>query len=296
MRPRARLIYNPTAGKEAMRQQLPDILDILDLGGYEVSCAMTHGAHEATEAARQACLDGYEYIFAAGGDGTIYEVINGMGGMEHRPTLGVIPAGTTNDLARALKLPRNLKQAAQVLSEGHTMPLDLGRAGEQYFVNIASMGRLTEITYETPSRLKTYLGRLAYYVKGLEKLPSAKPVHLKVESRDFTYEGAVSLLLVANSNSVAGFEKMTPEASLSDGIFDVLLVKACSLPDLVRLATQAMKGEHFQNEHVLYFQTNELQVDTLDQVKLNLDGEYGGQLPQTMTCLPQHLNILVPRW
>jgi diacylglycerol kinase (ATP) len=294
-RPRARLIYNPTAGREAMRQNLPNILDHLEKGGFEVSCAMTHRAHEATEAAKQACLDEYDYVFAAGGDGTINEVINGLAVMENRPTLGILPSGTTNDLARALNLPRDWRQAVEIINQCHAVPMDIGQVGEGFFINIAGCGRLTEITYEVPSKLKTHLGQLAYYMKGLEKLPRLKPIHLAISSPHLEFEGKAMLCLIANSNSVGGFEKLAPGASLSDGMFDVILVKQVSLPELVKLASLALRGEHTTSDRVIYFQTDQLTVSGAEgeTVDLNLDGEFGGPLPQTFRCLKHHLNVLV---
>lgn len=294
-RPRARLIYNPTSGREAFKSNLPSILDTLERGGYEVSTFMTHAQNEATEAAKQACLDEFDYVFAAGGDGTINEVINGLSIMENRPTLGILPSGTTNDLARALNLPRDWKKSCEIINQRNAIPMDVGLAGSGYFINIAGCGRMTEITYEVSSKLKTHLGQLAYYVKGLEKLPRLKPIHLDITSPDFDYEGKAMLCLIANSNSVGGFEKLAPQASLNDGVFDVILVKPCTLPELVHLATMAVRGEHLQSDRVIYFQTDLLTVQSPETVELNLDGEYGGVLPQSFRCLKHHLNVLVGR-
>ncbi|MFD2169798.1 diacylglycerol kinase [Tumebacillus lipolyticus] len=292
-RQRARLIYNPSAGKEALRNQLPDLLDILERGGLEVSCAMTRGANDASVAARQASLEHFDYVIAAGGDGTINEVVNGLSDMEYRPTLGVLPAGTTNDLARALCLPRDLKKACEIIVGRHAMPMDVGRIGDGYFINIAGCGRLTELTYEVPSKLKTHLGQLAYYVKGLEKLPGLKSIHLDIDSPDFAYEGKAMLCLIANSNSVGGFEKLAPNAKLHDGLFDVILVKQLSLPELVTLARLALKGQHVNSDRVVYFQTETLTISSPDLVELNLDGEFGGHLPQRFHCLKHHMKVLV---
>lgn len=292
-RPRARLIYNPSAGKEAVRNMLPDILDILEQGGLEVSTAMTHGPNDAIVAAKQASIEHFDYVFAAGGDGTINEVINGLSGMEYRPTLGILPAGTTNDLARALGVPRDFRRACDIILERNPVPIDVGQVDDGYFVNIAGCGRLTEITYEVPSKLKTHLGQLAYYVKGLEKLPRLKPIHLDIVSSNFAYEGKAMLCLIANSNSVGGYEKLAPNAMLNDGKFDVILVKPVNLPELIRLATMAFRGDHTASDRVIYFQTDQITVRTNEEVELNLDGEYGGHLPQSFTCLKHHLNVLV---
>lgn len=293
-RPRARLIYNPTSGKEANLHNLPYILDLLENGGFEVSCSMTHGANDAIIAAKQASREEFEYVFAAGGDGTINEVINGLADMEYRPTLGILPSGTTNDLARALGVPRDYRKACEIINHRHAVPMDVGQIGDRYFVNIAGCGRLAEITYEVPIKMKTHLGQLAYYMKGLEKLPFLKPIHLELDSPDFAFDGKVMLCLIANSNSVGGFEKMVPDASLQDGMFDVLLVKSCTIPELVRLATLALRGEHLSSDRVVYFKTDQISVRSNDEpVDLNLDGEFGGLLPQTFRCLKHRLNVLV---
>lgn len=294
-RPRARLIYNPSAGKEAVRNLLPEMLDILETGGLEVSCSMTKGPNDAVAAAKQASREHFDYVIVAGGDGTINEVINGLSGMAYRPTLGVIPAGTTNDLARALGIPRDLRRACEIIVQRSKVPMDVGQAGDGYFINIAGCGHLTEITYEVPSKLKTHLGQLAYYVKGLEKLPRLRPIHLDILSPDFAFEGKVMLCLIANSNSVGGYEKLAPNASLSDGKFDVIVVLPVNLPEFVRLATLALRGEHISSDRVIYFQTDQIKVQTSELVELNLDGEYGGHLPQQFHCLHHHLNVLVAR-
>src|SRR5699024_5621154 len=104
----------------------------------------------------------------------------------YRPKIGIIPAGTTNDFARALTIPRNILKATDIIVEDHSMAIDIGLVNERYFMNIAGGGELTELTYEVPSKLKTVLGQLAYYLKGMEMLPFIKPIHTRIE-----YDGNV---------------------------------------------------------------------------------------------------------
>lgn len=178
---RARLIYNPTSGREILKRNLPEILQKLEMAGYEASCHATTGAGDATEAARIAVERRYDVVIAAGGDGTIHEVVNGLAEQEYRPKLGIIPAGTTNDFARALQIPRDIGTAVDIITKGEMIPVDIGRINDRYFINIAGGGRITEITYEVPSKLKTMLGQLAYYLKGMEMLPSIKPSKVSIE-------------------------------------------------------------------------------------------------------------------
>ncbi|MEX2414726.1 MAG: diacylglycerol kinase [Paenibacillaceae bacterium] len=290
---RARLIYNPTSGREEMKKKLSEILQRLEQGGIETSTHATIGEGDATLAAADAVDRGFDIIIAAGGDGTLYEVINGMAGKENRPKLGIIPLGTTNDFARALGIPKYWEFACDLIVAQHTRAIDVGKANQRYFINIAGGGSMTELTYEVPSKLKTMIGQLAYYMKGLEKLPRLRPIKVYVKSPQFEGFEEVMLFLVANSNSVGGFEKLAPMASLSDGLLDVLMLRKCNLAEFLRIASMALRGEHVNDEHIIYFKTSELQITTADYVQLNLDGEFGGTMPVKFSVLPSHLDIIV---
>jgi diacylglycerol kinase (ATP) len=293
MRKRARLIYNPTSGREEMKKRLPEILQRLERGGLETSTHATIGEGDATMAAARAVDDGFDIVIAAGGDGTLYEVINGLAEKSYRPQLGILPLGTTNDFARALNIPRNWDQACDLIVKRHTMDIDVGKLNNRYFINIAGGGSMTELTYEVPSKLKTMIGQLAYYMKGLEKLPRLRPIELYIKSKEKTLHEEVMLFLISNSNSVAGFEKLSPDASMNDGLFDVLILKRCNLAEFIRVVSMALRGEHMNDPNVIYFQTKQIEVNSPDYVQLNLDGEFGGTLPCIVTNLQNHLQVIV---
>jgi diacylglycerol kinase (ATP) len=290
---RARLIYNPTSGREEMKKKLSDILQRLEQGGIETSTHATIGEGDATLAAADAVDRGFDIIIAAGGDGTLYEIINGMAGKENRPKLGIIPLGTTNDFARALGIPKFWEFACDLIVAQNTRSIDVGKANQRYFINIAGGGSMTELTYEVPSKLKTMIGQLAYYMKGLEKLPRLRPIEIHVKSPEFEGHEDVMLFLVANSNSVGGFEKLAPDASLDDGLLDVLMLRKCNLAEFLRIASMALRGDHINDKNIIYFRTSELQITTPDYVQLNLDGEFGGTMPVKFSVLPSHLEIFV---
>ncbi|WP_434748039.1 diacylglycerol kinase [Paenibacillus amylolyticus] len=288
----ARLIYNPTSGREEMKKRLADILQRLDQGGIEASCHATTGEGDATREAEIAIERGYDMILAAGGDGTLYEVINGMAERENRPPLGVFPLGTTNDFARALGIPRQWEEYVDLVIQQQTRPLDLGKANDRYFINIAGGGSLTELTYEVPSRLKTMIGQLAYYMKGIEKMASLSPQELIIHANgQEEIHDEFMLFLIANTNSVGGFEKLAPGATIDDGLFDVIGVRKCNLADMIRLVTLALRGEHLNDKKVVHFQTDHMEITSPGYVQLNLDGELGGTLPATFTNLKHHLQL-----
>ncbi|THF77350.1 diacylglycerol kinase [Cohnella fermenti] len=292
---RARLIYNPTSGREEMRRRLPLVLQRLEQGGIETSCHATEGKGDAAFAASLAVERGYDLVIAAGGDGTLNEVVNGIARHEKRPMLGVMPMGTTNDFARAHGIPRRWQEAVDLIVRRHTRPVDIGYAtGDKYFINIAGGGFLTDLSYEVPSKLKTMIGQLAYYVKGFEKVVNFHPSRLNIVAEGVgEFEDEYMLFLVANSQSVGGFEKLAPQANTNDGLFDVVLLKKCNLAEMIRIASLAMRGEHLNDSHVMHFQTSKLVVRAEDRVQLNLDGELGGTLPTELAVLKSHLAVIV---
>lgn len=291
---KARIIYNPTAGREIFKRSLPSVLERLEKAGYETSAHATTGEGDAITAAKLAVERQYDLVIAAGGDGTINEVINGISEEEYRPTVGVIPTGTTNDFARALDIPRDIKKALDIIVEGDSMHLDIGKVNEHYFMNIAGGGELTELTYDVPSKLKTVLGQLAYYIKGIEMLPFIKPVRTRIEYDDQVIDEDIMLFLVSNTNSVGGFEKLAPDAKLNDGYFDLLILRKTNLPEFIRIASLALRGAHLEDPHVIFTQARHIKVEPMEKMQLNIDGEFGGMLPGEFTNLKEHIEFLVP--
>ena len=291
---RARLIYNPTSGRELIKKSIPYILTRLERAGYEASTHATTGEGDATLAARMAVERKFDLVIAAGGDGTINEVVNGMAEQPCRPKLAILPMGTTNDFARAISMPKTIVKACDVICDGIEMPLDVGKANDNYFINIAGGGKLTELTYDVPSRLKTMLGQLAYYLKGIEMLPSLRPTHVRIEYDGKLIEEDIMLFLVSNTNSVGGFEKLAPAASMSDGMFDMLILKKMNLAEFIRVASLALRGEHLTDPKIIYTKASRVKVSTKEKMQLNIDGEYGGDLPGTLVNLYQHLQLIVP--
>lgn len=291
---RARIIYNPTSGREAFKRELPNVMQRLEQAGYETSAHATTGKEDAKNAAIQAAKRDFDIVVAAGGDGTINEVVNGLAEQTNRPKLGIIPVGTTNDFARAIRVPRNIHKAIDVVLGGYTKSLDIGKVGNQYFINIAGGGKLTELTYEVPSKLKTVLGQLAYYLKGIEMLPSIRPTKVSIEYDGKWFEGDILLFLVSNSNSVGGFEKLAPDAEMDDGMFDLIILKNTNLAEFIRIVRLATKGNHIKDENVIYTKANRIKIHTDEKMQLNLDGEYGGLLPGEFVNLYQHIEFFVP--
>lgn len=294
---RARLIYNPTSGKELIKRNLANLLDVFEEAGYETSAfATTPEPNSARNEAERAALAGYELVIAAGGDGTINEVVNGIAPLAKRPKMAIIPGGTTNDYARALKIPRdNVVNAARVVLKKQTIAMDIGRANATYFINIGAGGTLTELTYEVPSQLKSVFGYLAYLVKGAEMLPRIKATNIRLTYDGGVYEGKASMFFVGLTNSIGGFEQIAPDAQLDDGNFSLIVVKTANLLEILRLVALLLNGgKHIHDKQILYVKTSQLKVEPLDKdekMMINLDGEYGGDAPMLFTNLHRHIEM-----
>ena len=291
---RARIIYNPTSGRELFRKHLPEVLEKLEVAGYETSCHATTCEGDAVQAAEYAVERGFDLVIAAGGDGTLNEVVTGISPFENRPKIGLIPMGTTNDFARALRIPRDIVKAVDIILAGETIPVDVGIVNDRHFINIAGGGKMTELTYDVPSKLKTVLGQLAYYLKGIEMLPSIRASHLKIEYDGGLFEGEAMMFLVGLTNSVGGFEKLAPDSSINDGKFTLMILRKCNIAEFIRLATLAIGGNHLDDPLVIYRKASNIKVTAEDKVQLNLDGEYGGDVPAVFKNLYRHIEMFVP--
>lgn len=291
LRKRARIIYNPTSGRELFKKSLADVLIKLEDAGYETSAYATKAEGDAIQAARQAVEDRFDLIIASGGDGTINEVINGIAEQEYRPNIGVIPMGTVNDFGRALLIPKDILQAVDVIIEGNTVPVDVGKMNNRYFINIAGGGKITEVSYEAPSKLKTVLGPLAYYIKGLEMLPEIKATDIRIEYDGKVFSGEVMLFLIGLTNSVGGFEKLVPNASINDGYFTLLFLEKVNFAEFGHVFSLASRGDHIKHPKVHYIKAKDIKVSSFEKVQLNVDGEFGGILPAHFVNLERHINV-----
>lgn len=291
---RARIIYNPTSGRELFRKHLPEVLEKMEQAGYETSCHATTAEGDATVAAADAVRRNFDLIVAVGGDGTLNEVVSGVSVFENRPKIGLIPMGTTNDFARAVHIPRDINKAVDIIIEGSSIPVDVGLMNDRHFINIAGGGRLTELTYEVPSKLKTMLGQMAYYLKGIEMIPSIRSSKVRIEYDDQVFDDHAMMFLIGLTNSVGGFEKLAPDASINDGKFTLLILKELNMAEFIRVASLALRGEHLSDPHVIYAKASEISVSSNERVLLNLDGEYGGILPATFKNLARHIEVMVP--
>jgi lipid kinase, YegS/Rv2252/BmrU family len=172
--------------------------------------------------------------------------------------------------------------------------MDIGKANDQYFINIAAGGLLTELTYDVPSQMKSLFGYLAYLVKGAELMPQIKPIQMDIKYDGGEFHGEASMFLLALTNSVGGFEQIVPDASLDDGKFTMIIVKSANMFEMMRLMTLVLNGgKHINDPKVIYRKTSKVVAKPVDnRMMINLDGEYGGDAPMTFKNLARHIEMV----
>lgn len=270
-------IFNPHAGKGVIGTKLLPILDYFTSQGYDVTAYPTQACEDALKKTKE---EGnlYDLLVCSGGDGTLDEVVTGMLQGEVKVPLGYIPAGTTNDFARSLKIPRPILKAAHTAVEGNPYACDMGSFNKNYFVYIAAFGAFTDVSYQTNQQIKNVIGHLAYVLEGVKRLPLLKSYELEVKADGEDYQGSFIYGMVTNSISVGGYKNlMGKDVQMDDGLFEVTLIRTpnhiLELQEIVAgLASGKLKGKNF-----VTFKAKHIELYSENLIPWTLDGEYGGE-------------------
>ncbi|HUI06316.1 MAG TPA: diacylglycerol kinase family protein [Verrucomicrobiae bacterium] len=287
------VIFNPAARGEKSRR----VRQFLEAkAGRSVTLAPTERAGDARELAARAVNKGYRLIVAAGGDGTINEVVNGIG--SSGATLGVLPLGTVNVFARELGIPGRLEAAWAVIESGRTRTIDLARAeangATRHFVQLAGVGFDARAVRAASWELKKRLGPLSYVWAGLKTISSG-PVTVEVSANGSGTCGRGVAALVGNGRFYGGRFALFPEARLDDGLLDVCIFETCGYFDVLRYGQGILRGTHPRLRGVKYFQTERLVCSASGAAPFEVDGEDAGDAPVAFSVAPRALRVVAPR-
>lgn len=259
-----------------IKEYLSDIIDLFVKAGFQVGIYPTQGKLDAKEHVIH-CSSHYDMIVCSGGDGTLNEVISGIMELRERPVLGYIPAGSTNDFATSIRLPKDMKEAAGVAVKGMPVAVDIGRFNKKNFVYIAAFGAFTDVSYMTPQEMKNIIGHPAYIIEAVMKLTSLRTYHMKVKYENGELEGDFLYGMVSNSVSVGGFKGITGKnIVLDDGMFEVTLVKQPKNPLDLQIILGCLLGLDMRSESIISFKSSKIIFMADEKVPWVLDGEYGG--------------------
>ncbi len=289
---KVKLIYNPVSGDGTFKNHLDYIIDRFQQKGLQIEPYRTNKREDLDQMI--SCMNEKEYkkILVAGGDGTLNQVINGLLKYDINLPIGIFPVGTANDYAQYFNLPHGIEEIIEILLQDNYTLSDVGLVNDRYFMNVASLGVLIDISQRTNMELKHNLGVLAYYLHGIAELPKVKPVNIQIHSEAMNYEGEILFMLVMNGKSAGGFHKLAPTASINDGLLDVFVFKKCPIYELAALLLAVINGEHINNTNVMHFKAQDLWVNTDGDVGTDLDGEGGTAFPLNIRIVPNRLKIL----
>lgn len=278
MKEKVLFIINARSGKGLIKNHVLEIIDIFVKNKMDVTIYTTQKERDACEVTQERAKE-FDLVVCSGGDGTLDEVITGMMDLtkEERCPVGYIPAGSTNDFANSLKLPKNMENAARCIALHHPFPCDVGSFNNDYFVYIAAFGIFTDVSYQTKQEIKNVLGHLAYVLEGAKRIFNIKSYYMHVKSGEEEIEGDFIYGMITNSESVGGFRNITGRnVELNDGVFEVTLIRTPKNPIELQEIIGAVLLKEVDNKHICSFKTDHIEFRSKEAIPWTLDGEYGG--------------------
>ena len=276
-------------GSRAERPDFRHVCGWVRTRGHQLTVHVTFERGDAEYLAQRAAIAGADVVCAAGGDGTLNEVVNGLDGYD--TPLGVIPLGTANDFARQAGIPEDPNHAMDVILRRKPVRIDTASLNGRRFLNVSTGGIGAEATAETPSHFKESMGEIAYAITGLRKLADYSPTHGVFRSGGFVLECDFLLFAIGSSRSSGGGALVTPHASLTDGLLDLCIVEDMTRRDFARTVLKLRKGEHVGDAGVHYVRVPDLTIETGAPVSVNVDGEVSGATRLDYRARPRDLNV-----
>ena len=247
----------------------------------------------AGDLAHRAAAEGTDIVAAAGGDGTVGEVANGLVGTN--AILGVLPMGTGNDFARTLGIGTDLQLAANALVRGYSCEVDLGKISNGgYFINVAGCGFDAEVATRVNQGFRWVHGTMAYVVAVLQTLIRFRPTRISLVMDGASREEIVMLCAIANAKTYGGGMRVAPDADISDGLFDIVLVGNVSRFEFLRAFPSVFKGTHISHPKVQVFRASKVSISSLATMAALADGEEIGNTPVEFQIIPRAIKVICP--
>jgi diacylglycerol kinase (ATP) len=298
---KALLIWNPKAGPRDVRQELSQVMTIMETHGWRVTLKETSRPGDATRFSQQARQEHVDAVFAAGGDGTINEIVNGLA--ESQVALGVLPVGTGNIWAKQLgqptRSPRHLRPALdsiRALLQGERRSVDLGRSNGRYFLQFTDIGLDAEVIQrmEPRSRRQQRLGAVAYVSTGLTTAFSFLGTRTRIFVDGARVYRRAMIIVIANSQLYGGV-RLATDAQLDDGLLDVYVFQGQGFASAVRAALGVVTGLHVHDPYVDHFRGRQILIRPDKPLPMAVDGDPIGATPLECEVVPLALDVLVPR-
>jgi diacylglycerol kinase (ATP) len=293
---RAALIVN-TRSRSGERTFFRALDRLQELG---ISLCVTYAIRDPTrlpETVREILDSGYRLLILGGGDGTVSSVVDFLANRD--TVLGLLPLGTANDFARTLEIPQDIEDACLTIAEGKVVDVDLGLAGDNYYVNVASVGLGVEATRALSPWLKKSAGPLAYPVAAVRAFIRHEPFSARLTFPDGDHEpaeyGRLLQVAVGNGRFYGGGMVVAPESGIDDRTLDIYAIELGRQRDLLGVARYLRSGDFIKMDNVHHFRTSRVRLETEPDLPINIDGELVTRTPQNFSVVQNVLNVLVPR-
>lgn len=289
------LFYNPSSGSGMFKNNLDYIIGRYQDAGFQIipiRAAHGHTIYDyLSELNQETYKDEYYQIMAAGGDGTINICVNSMIRNNIDLPLAILPAGTANDFAYYFNIPNEIEHMLDIALSNNYTYADVGKVNDRYFINVAAIGQVVDVSQKTDPTLKNTIGVLAYYLKGLSEVPNLKPIKVTLTTDEKVYKEKMYFMVVMNGKSAGGFKKISPDSEINDGLLDVMLFRNMSLLEMPAVFLKILQGNHPSSKKVLHFQTNHLKIEAEESLPTDIDGEHGETFPLEFSVLHNRLKI-----
>nr|WP_278678543.1 YegS/Rv2252/BmrU family lipid kinase [Clostridium paraputrificum] len=287
---KVRFIYNPYSGENIILHELDKVMKLHQEKGYQVVPYRIQKDKDIDEAFDIIDKD-YKYVLVAGGDGTVDSVVNAMMNRGIDLPIGILPVGTANDFGKFIGIPSDVTKACNQILESEPKAVDIGKINDKYFINVASSGLFTDVSQKTDLNLKNTIGKLAYYLKGIEEIPNFRRLKVHLKSKEVDFDGEMYLILVFNGQTAGNF-KLATRADVNDGYLDVIMIKAVPIIEILPLFIKILKGEHLDSDKVIYFKTDDILIESEEDIVVDIDGEKGPDFPLRIRCIKGGIKVL----
>jgi diacylglycerol kinase (ATP) len=300
--PRTVFLVNPAAENGTTGRRWPEIANRAAASGLSGDALISNRPGHLTELARRAVEDGAELLVAVGGDGTVYEVVNGIVGRAG-VDLAIVPRGTGRDFVRTYGIPHRLDDALRTARDGRTREIDLGRArfrssqgntAEVYFANIASAGMSGAIAKRANETSKALGAKASYFWATLAVFARWRTSEITVAVGAALRRARMHDVVVANGRYFGGGMMISPRAEPDDGLFDVLLIGNLTKRDLLLTLPKTYRGKHLPHPKAELLRGSIVEIDAPEPLPVELDGEQPGTTPARFELVPRALRLRVP--
>jgi YegS/Rv2252/BmrU family lipid kinase len=284
-RKRALVLINKSAGTGKAGQDTFDMISSLAQKGYEpIAYPILPGTELTSETLIKEYDGKVDLILCSGGDGTLNHVMNAIMGMEKKPRLAYVPAGSTNDFAKGIGIPAQRSKAIEAAVNGKPYVYDVGKMNDRYFNYVAAFGAFSKVSYATDQELKNVIGYAAYVISAVAELPQniGYSTHMKVKADGVDEEGDYLFGAVSNSASVGGMNLFGETViKQDDGVMELLLIRAPKSLAEFNAIMGALATKEAGNPYITYKQVPHVMIEADEEVEWTLDGEFGGAFRNT---------------